>query len=112
MQKKYTVTTSTKYGARILGSFKNVGFGILIFLAAFVVLFFNEGRVNYSKIAKKSISVSPSRYDGYLKGKPVDTYGPIFTDESISDNLFLLSDNYVAFKRTVEMYAWDQRAIL
>jgi len=108
MADQYTETTTTSYGSRILGSLVGVAVGFVLFIGSFPLLYWNEGRVDLSQIAKTAIeidaqSVSP---DAALKGKLISTTGTVNTNESIGDGLYLKPDKYIGVIRAVEMYAW------
>jgi hypothetical protein len=40
----YSESTTESWGSRLMGSIKGVAFGLLLFFAAFFVLWWNEGR--------------------------------------------------------------------
>jgi hypothetical protein len=108
MADEYTETTTTSYGSRILGSLVGVAVGFVLFIGSFPLLYWNEGRVDLSQIAKTAIeidaqSVSP---DAALKGKLISTTGTVNSNESIGDGLYLKPDKYIGVIRAVEMYAW------
>ena len=110
MPNQFTTTTTTGYGNRIANSFVGVFLGILLFFGSFVVLYWNEGRVDLSNIAKTAIEINSSSLstDPSLNGKLVSTTGIVGSNDNIGDNLFLNSGNFIAVKRTVEMYSWKE----
>lgn len=97
------------YGSRVAGSFGGILVGIVLFFASFVVLYWNEGRVDMSQIAKKSVEVQSNQVDASVDQKLVSVTGPITSTEKISDNLFLNESDYVAIYRKSEMYAWTEK---
>jgi len=79
-----------------------------MFIVSFGVLYWNEGRVDVSEIAKTSVEISataqaPSGTDGQL----VSTTGIFKSDEKIGDT-YLQAGDYIAIKRNAEMYAWEE----
>ncbi len=108
MADQFTTTTTTGYGKRIVKSFTQVLVGIVLFFGSFVVLFWNEGRVDLSTIAKTSTEIDSSSVsqDTNLEGTLVSTTGIFATEETLGDGLYLIPGNYLAVERKVEMYAW------
>jgi hypothetical protein len=62
MSNYFRETTHTSWFSRLMSSFMGVLFGFLMFLGSFVLLYFNEGRVNLSKIAKTAIDISANSF--------------------------------------------------
>ncbi|MFA6295867.1 MAG: TMEM43 family protein [Patescibacteria group bacterium] len=97
------------YGSRVMGSFGGILIGIILFFASFIVLYWNEGRVDISQIAKKSVEVQSSKVDASLDQKLISVTGPITSSEKLSDKLFLNESDYIAIYRKSEMYAWTEK---
>ncbi len=111
MADQYKVTSVTGFGTRIVDSIKGIGFGILLFLASFGVLYWNEGRVDLSQIAKSAIEVDSSKAaPAEANGKLVSTNGKITSTETLGDDLYLVPGKYLAQDRKVEMYAWVEKS--
>lgn len=110
MPNTFTTTTTTGYGNRIVNSIKGAVFGFILFIASFGLLYWNEGRVDVSDIAKTAIEVGSSDIsaDPSLTGKLISTTGIISSREIIGDNLFLQPNTFIAVERKVEMYAWKE----
>jgi hypothetical protein len=89
-------------------SFKNVIFGVLLFFGSFVLLYWNEGRVDMSKVALTAVQVNAEAVDATANGKMVSVTGKASTDDTIGDGLYLKPGNWMAMDRIVEMYAWDE----
>ncbi len=108
MPDQFTTTTTTGLGGNIVKSIQGAIFGLIIFIAAFGVLYWNEGRVDLSSIARTAVEISSATVnaDPSLSGKLVSTTGTVSTGELIGDGLFFNSGNYLAVGRTVEMYSW------
>jgi hypothetical protein len=111
MADQITEVTTTGYFKRIMNSIGGILFGILLFFAAFVVLFNNEGSVDYSTIAKTAVQVDSGTVttDPALADKLLVTSGVFTTDETIGDDLYLKPGPYLALERDVEMYAWVEK---
>lgn len=111
MADQYKVTNVTGFGTRIVDSIKGIGFGFLLFLASFGVLYYNEGRVDLSQIAKSAINVDSSvAAPAEANGKLVVTNGKITSTEALGDDLYLNAGKYLAVNRNVEMYAWVEKS--
>ena len=99
----------TAFG-KIKESFKAVTIGALLFAISFFVLYWNEGRVDFSNIAETATEIQAEELnqDESLDQELVSATGTFITNEKIGDDMFLNNDKYVAFKRKVEMYAWAE----
>jgi hypothetical protein len=111
MPDHFTETTTTGYGKRIMNSIGGILFGIALFIGAFVVLFNNEGSVDYSTIAKTAVQIDSTTVstDPAIKDKLVVTSGIFATDETIGDDMYLNPGPYLAIERDVEMYSWVEK---
>lgn len=74
----YTEVTHTGWLQRILGSFMGAVVGVLLFLCSFGLLYWNEGRLDISTVAKTAVEV------------PANQPAP---------------GNYVAVRREAQMFA-------
>ncbi|RME84761.1 MAG: hypothetical protein D6785_05215 [Planctomycetota bacterium] len=97
------------FGSNIVSSFQSTLAGIVLFVLSFPVLWWNEGRVNLSKVAKNAIPVDASKDNPAANGKLVALSGTLSTEEMIGDPQFLKPGNYLLLKRKVEMYAWEEK---
>lgn len=107
----YTEITTKSWGARIADSIKSVLLGVILFLASFVVLWWNEGRaVRTSEGLKEGlsqvISVNPDAINEANDGKLIHISGIIITQDTLRDNEFNIKANALKLKRDVEMYQW------
>ncbi len=109
MVDRITKVTRTGYGSRVGQSIGGVLIGLLLFVASFVVLYWNEGRQDMSLIAATAteIEAETANQDASLDGTLVSLTGTLSTDETLGDD-FLVAGDYIAVKRTVEMYAWEE----
>jgi len=107
MADQYKVTNVTGFGTRIVDSIKGIGFGFLLFLASFAVLYYNEGRVDLSQIAKTAVNIDSSKAaPAGADGKLVSANGKVTSTETLGDDMYLVPGKYLAVQRSVEMYAW------
>jgi hypothetical protein len=112
MPDQFTDVTTTGYGGRIINSIKGVVIGLILFVVSFGLLYWNEGRVDLSKIAKTATEISSATIstDASLNGKLISTTGNVNSDQIIGDNLYLNPDKFIAAKRQVEMYSWVEKS--
>jgi hypothetical protein len=108
MADQFTTVKTKSWGSRLMNSVMGVGIGILLFLGSFYLLFWNEGRVDMSKVAETAVAVSATADDPSAEGKLVSVSGTVVTDEKLGDNKFLKPGDWLALERTVEMYAWKE----
>jgi hypothetical protein len=111
MPDHFTETTTTGYGKRVGNAFGGIIVGIILFFASFVVLYTNEGAVDFSLIAKTAVQVDASQEvtDAALKDKLLSTTGTLTTTETIGDDMYLKPGKYIALVRDAEMYAWVEK---
>lgn len=105
------VTRVTQRGflQNLMGSIAGIPIGILLFLASFYVLFINEGRTNWSKVAAESVVVDANTASGH-QGEFVSVTGPINTDSTVGDPDFVAPGNFITLSRNAEMYAWVEES--
>jgi len=108
----YTETTTESYGSRISGSFKGMLSGVLMFIAAFPLLFWNEGRAVKTARALDEgqgvvIEVDTNRkIDPENDGKLVHMTGKAETKDILQDAVFGISENCIRLVRKAEIYQW------
>ncbi|KKS71718.1 MAG: hypothetical protein UV42_C0021G0013, partial [Candidatus Magasanikbacteria bacterium GW2011_GWE2_42_7] len=112
MPDQYTEVTKKSWGSRLGGSIGGIFFGILLFLAAFAVLFWNEGRVGLSETAKdaKPFDASVEQLQAPADGTLVAASGVLSSVDEIGDGQFLKNGNYLIVRRNVETYAWVEKS--
>lgn len=105
MPDQYTEVTKTGYFNRIGKAFKGIVFGLVLFVASFVVLYNNEGRVDVSDIAANALpaSVETDQQQVYVTDV-------VKTEEKLGDGMFLKNGDYLAVRRDVEVYAWVEES--
>ena len=109
-----TEVTSQSWFGRIGESIKSFLFGLALFVAAFPVLFMNEGRaVKTEKSLKEGagavVSVDSGRVDAVNDQKLVHMSGRAKTEETLADSDFQISANAIKLRRHVEMYQWEEK---
>ncbi len=108
MNDQFTETTTTGWGSRISNSIKGIFIGLLMFFISFGVLYWNEGRVDLSKVAKKAIEISATEKAPEGSNKQLISVSGVFSsDEKIGDS-YLKKNNYISIQRKVEMYSWTE----
>jgi hypothetical protein len=115
MVDEFTEVTHQGWLSRIGSSIKGVLFGLLFFIVAFPLLWWNEGRaVTTAKSLKEGaaavVSVSAEQALNANDGKLVHLTGSATTGESLRDAQFGVSANAIKLKRTVEMYQWEEES--
>lgn len=109
MPDQYTEVTTKSWGNRLGSSFGAILGSLLLFVGSFVLLYWNEGRVDMSNIAKTAVEASAEKVDSALEGKLISVTGQVTTPEMIGDGLYLAPGNYLGVMRSVEMYAWQEK---
>ncbi|MBK6767879.1 MAG: TMEM43 family protein [Ardenticatenales bacterium] len=113
MSDRVTVTTHQSWVSRVGGSFAGALFGLLMALASFPLLFWNEGRAvttarTLNEGSKTVLSVSAEGVDVANDGKLVHMTGLATTAETLTDPTFDVSANALKLTRSVEMYQWQE----
>ena len=111
MSDSFTETTSTSWFSRIGKSFKGIVAGFVLFIIAFPILFWNEGRtIKQTKSLKETeaglVLAKCDEVNQDFEGKPVYMTGDAKTEETLSDDYFPVTVNGFKLKRNVEMYQW------
>jgi hypothetical protein len=105
----YSEVTSQSWGGRLMESIKGVVAGGALFIAAFPVLWMNEGcSVDTAKGleegAKIAISIDLSKVSSDNNGKLIQGSGTASTSDRISDSKFGINLSAIRLEREVEMY--------
>lgn len=113
MSDSFTEVTSQSWLSRLGDSIKSVLFGVVLFLVAFPLLWWNEGRaVRTAKALRELggsvVSISPEKIDRANDGEPVHLSGEATTNAKLSDPVFGVEVPAIALRRSVEMYQWDE----
>lgn len=110
----FTEVTEQSWFSRLFESIKSVLVGIVLFVAAFPLLFWNEGRAvrtakSLAEGASAVVSVSADTVNAANEGKLVHMTGEATTAETLSDPEFGVSAPAIKLKRRVEMYQWEEQ---
>lgn len=111
MADTFTEVTSKSWFSRIGQSIKSVLVGLILFVVAFPVLYWNEGRaVRTARSLKEGagavVSVGADRVDPANEGRLVHVSGEATTRETLTDPDLGVSANAIKLDRKVEMYQW------
>ena len=112
----YTEVTSTSWFSRLGNSFKGIGTGILLIIAATVLLWWNEGRTvrTGDAIAEAQMVTEPipsiDKIDSAFEGKLVYARGNAVTNDELTDPVFGVKVNAIKMRRHVEYYQWVEHS--
>lgn len=112
----YTEVTSTNWFSRLGNSFKGIGTGILLIVAATVLLWWNEGRTvrTGDAIAEAQMVTEPipsiDKIDSAFEGKMVYATGRAVTKDELTDPVFGIKVNAIKMRRKVEYYQWVEHS--
>lgn len=112
----YTETKTTSYGSRVKSSCGGIGFGILLFIAGTVLLWWNEGRTvktgdmldEAREVCKEM--VNPDKKDAALEGELVCGSAMATTEDSLIDAQFGIGAKAISISRKVEYYQWVEES--
>lgn len=109
----FSEVTSESWFGRIGGAFKGIVIGLVLFVVAFPVLFWNEGRaVETYKTLKEGggavVSVTADNVDPANEGKLIHLTGAAETEATLTDPIFGVTAPALKLRRSVEMYQWDE----
>lgn len=109
----YTETSSQSWGERLMESIKGVLVGVILFIVAFPVLWWNEGRAvrtaeGLKEGAAAVVSIKADAVDAGNNGKLVHLTGQAVTDETLTDETFKISMKGIRLQRNVEMFQWKE----
>ena len=106
-------TSSTGWLGRIGGSLMGIPIGLVLIIAACILLFWNEGgtvktakalnEAAHNFVALKSTTVNPAN-----EGKLVYVSGDAATSDILTDNSFGVSINAIRLERNVQIYQWKE----
>ncbi len=110
---EFTEVTSQSWFSRIAASIKGVVVGLVLFVVAFPVLWWNEGRAvtDYKTIqegASAAVEAPADRVDPGNDKKLVHLTAQAKAPADLKDPLFGVSSDALRLKRHVEMYQWKE----
>lgn len=105
--------THQSWLSRLFGSFVGVLFGLAMFVGAYPLLFWNEGRAvrraqSLAEGAGAVISVAADRVDAANDGRLVHVTGSAAADGELRDPEFGVSAAAIRLRRSAEMYQWKE----
>ncbi|MEZ0229895.1 MAG: TMEM43 family protein, partial [Planctomycetota bacterium] len=106
---RFVEVTRTGYGGNIMKSITGAFVGLIIFLLAFPLLWWNEGRTNWAEVARTAKVAPTDKTDSALDQTLVSVSGPVKSEEEIGDPEFLRPGPWVSLTRHVEMYSWHEK---
>ena len=112
----YQEVTKTSYGSRLGNSFKGIGTGLILFVAATVLLWWNEGRaVKTAKMLKTASTecvdvADVTRVDPSLNGQLIHATAVAKTDETLTDPDYGVQVNAIRLVRRAEYYQWVEHS--
>ena len=110
-----TEVTEESWFSRLGGAFKGILTGIILFILAFPVLFWNEGRAvrradALNAGAASVVSVQSDKVLPANEKKLVHVSGKLLTNDVLTDTRFGVSVKGILLKRRVEMYQWKEKS--
>lgn len=111
----FTEVSSQGWFSRIGDSIKGILFGLFLFIAAFPLLWWNEGRsVERFNSLKEGlgqvIAIEKETINSANRDKLVHTQGLAQTQEVLSDTVFGVSAQAIKLQRQVSMYQWQEHS--
>jgi Transmembrane protein 43 len=105
--------TYKSWGDRLRESIVGALIGIVLFIAAFPLLFWNEGRAVEREFAIKGgkadvVEADAKSVDPAKDGKEIHLTGEATTSETLTDPIFGVALNALRLSRKAEMYAWRE----
>jgi len=109
----YTEYGGRSWGSRLIESIKGILIGFVMFIVAFPVLFWNEGRAvqtakSLGEGASEVVSVASDNVETTNEGKLVYVTGDATTTDSVSDPKFGVTVSALRLERVAEMYQWKE----
>ena len=107
----FTEVTRTGFAGRLGKSFFGIIIGLVLAIAASVLLFWNEGRTvkrhrDLQAGAESVVTVSSDNVDAANEGKLVHLIGETKTDAPVVDPEFGIQEQAIKLIRDAEMYQW------
>lgn len=113
MSDSFSEVTSQSWFSRLGNAIKGVLLGIVLFVVAFPLLWWNEGRALKTAQGLKEaggavVSVSDDKVDPAHDKQLVHLTGEATTQETLTDADFKFSAQAIKLRRRVEMYQWKE----
>ncbi|MFC1854943.1 TMEM43 family protein [Thermodesulfobacteriota bacterium] len=109
----FTEITNQSWFGRIKSAFAGIIIGLILFVAAFPLLFWNEGRSvkRYNTLKEGEgavVAVPADNVDPANEGRLVQLTGTADTEDTLTDGAFDISEQAIRLKRTTKMYQWKE----
>ena len=103
------------FGERITNSFKGIIFGIILFIASFPLIWWNESRsVDRIKTLDEGrnlvVAVSSQKVNANNNNALIHISGRAVTSDILKDQWFGVAENALKLHRIVEMYQWEEHS--
>ncbi|MCP3849612.1 MAG: hypothetical protein GY694_05160 [Gammaproteobacteria bacterium] len=113
MSDSYTEVSSQSWFSRIGQSIKGIFFGLILFVVAFPVLFWNEGRaINTQKSLEEGaaavVSIEAQPVHTQNEGKLVHLSGQANTTDTLEDTQFNIKTQAIKLSREVKIFQWQE----
>ncbi|MFZ4761910.1 MAG: TMEM43 family protein [Alphaproteobacteria bacterium] len=113
MTDEFKEVTTTSWGKRIVNSFMGIIFGIIFFIGAFHLIFWNEGRsvdriITLDEGRSLVVAVASEQVNPSYNSALIHISGNAVTNSVLKDPFFGVQENALKLKRTVEMYQWKE----
>ena len=110
-----TEVSEESWFSRLGGAFKGILTGIILFVLAIPLLFWNEGRaVRRAQALRQGsaavVSVAADKILPANEGKLVHVSGMQTTEDTLTDTVFGITIKGIRLEREVEMYQWKERS--
>ncbi len=114
-EERFSIVSQQSWLSRIGGAIKGGLVGLCLFIVAFPLLFWNEGRSvrQYKTLLEGGglvVSVPSGNVDAANEGKLVHTTGNVSTEVTLEDPEFGVSAKALKLRRVVEMYQWREES--
>ena len=86
-----------------------LGAGALFILGALILLWINEGRVDFGRIASDAVSVQLEQIDPDAEGELISVQGILEAETSLGDEPFLRPGPFIQIERHVESFVWHEK---
>ena len=109
-----TEKISKSWWQRLKASLAGFLFGLILFLVAFPLLFWNEGQTVHSNHALQEgmdivISVDAKKIDSANEGKLVHVSSHVTSDDTLADETFgVVVGKAIKLRRTIKMFQWQE----
>ncbi|MGX9728181.1 MAG: TMEM43 family protein [Candidatus Electronema sp. VV] len=114
-QDQFTEVSRKSWFSRLKEAVKGIIIGLILFIAAFFLLFWNEGRAvkDYKTLKEGAgavVSAPADQVDPAREGRLIHLSGKAVTEEILRDTDFFVTANALRLERAAEMYQWQERS--